>query len=237
MGSEALVVTALIIGVMHTLLGPDHYLPFVTLAKARHWSLRKAMAVTAICGVGHIVGSVVLGMLGILAGWSLGSLEWVESIRGEVASWLFIGFGLVYVLWGVRRMRKQRSHTHVHAHADGTIHTHEHSHEGGHVHPHDEAAKSSRGVLLYWSLFVIFVFGPCEALIPMLMYPAVTHSVGLVWAVTLTFSFATVITMVAAVGLLSLGVFSLRHKALSRYGHLFAGTTITLCGLAIQLGF
>ena len=42
--------TAASIGVVHTLLGPDHYLPFVALARTRRWSTARTAAVTAACG-------------------------------------------------------------------------------------------------------------------------------------------------------------------------------------------
>ncbi|MFC1674536.1 hypothetical protein ACFL1K_01385 [Candidatus Omnitrophota bacterium] len=31
--------TALSIGFLHTLFGPDHYLPFIVMSKARQWSM------------------------------------------------------------------------------------------------------------------------------------------------------------------------------------------------------
>jgi hypothetical protein len=66
-----LVGSALSIGFFHTLLGPDHYIPFVAMARAGSWTRRKALAVTALCGVGHVAGSVVLGMVGIAFGLTL----------------------------------------------------------------------------------------------------------------------------------------------------------------------
>ena len=33
-----LLVSALSIGFFHTLLGPDHYLPFILLSRSRNWS-------------------------------------------------------------------------------------------------------------------------------------------------------------------------------------------------------
>ena len=36
--SPSLLAAAFGVGVVHTLLGPDHYLPFIMLAKARGWS-------------------------------------------------------------------------------------------------------------------------------------------------------------------------------------------------------
>ena len=36
---SALCVTAASIGFLHTLFGPDHYLPFIVMAKAKGWLL------------------------------------------------------------------------------------------------------------------------------------------------------------------------------------------------------
>jgi hypothetical protein len=35
---KALILTAASIGFFHTLLGPDHYLPFIMMSWARKWS-------------------------------------------------------------------------------------------------------------------------------------------------------------------------------------------------------
>ena len=50
-----LLLTGASIGVIHTLLGPDHYLPFVALSKARAWTQGRTAAITAACGVGHVL--------------------------------------------------------------------------------------------------------------------------------------------------------------------------------------
>ena len=39
--STLLLWTAASIGFVHTLLGPDHYLPFVAMSRAGGWSARK----------------------------------------------------------------------------------------------------------------------------------------------------------------------------------------------------
>ena len=48
-----------------------------------------------------------------------------------------------------------------------------------------------------WALFIIFVFGPCEPLIPVLMYPAAHANWLAVTAVCLAFGLATIGTMLA----------------------------------------
>ena len=66
-----LVLTAASIGFIHTLLGPDHYVPFVAMGAARRWTTRKTLLVTSLCGLGHVAGSVAIGMIGIAIGVSL----------------------------------------------------------------------------------------------------------------------------------------------------------------------
>jgi sulfite exporter TauE/SafE len=101
-GTTLLVATAASVGVLHTVLGPDHYLPFVAMARAGSWSRRRALLVTALCGIGHVAGSVILGLIGIAFGLSLSRLEAFESSRGSIAAWGLIVFGLLYAAWGLR---------------------------------------------------------------------------------------------------------------------------------------
>jgi nickel/cobalt transporter (NicO) family protein len=72
-------VTAVSIGFFHTILGPDHYLPFVVLSESKKWSLKKTMSITFLCGLGHVIGSVVLGFAGIAIGISISKIVAVES--------------------------------------------------------------------------------------------------------------------------------------------------------------
>jgi nickel/cobalt exporter len=226
---NALLITAASIGFFHTLFGPDHYLPFIMMSWARKWSVLKTGVITFLCGVGHIASSVVLGFIGVSLGLAVRSLEVVESKRGDVAAWLLIGFGLAYFVWGVRRAWLNKPHTHSHLHIDDK-HTHEHGHTEEHVHVHEKASALS---ITPWALFVIFVFGPCEPLIPILMYPAAKSSMFDVVLVTIVFGSVTIGTMMGVVLLSIAGVSFTRLARLQRYSHAIAGATICLCGLAI----
>jgi nickel/cobalt exporter len=226
-----LILTAASIGFVHTLLGPDHYLPFVAMSAARGWSARRTLWITSLCGLGHVLGSVAIGAIGIAVGVSLHRLEWLESFRGDVAAWLLTGFGLAYLAWGLKRAWRSRPHTHAHAHADGTLHRHVHGHAGGHLHPHvDERSVRS---ITPWALFVVFILGPCEPLIPILMYPASQHSVLGTLAVVLAFGASTVATMLAVVYLGCRGLAWLPLDSAERYSHAFAGAALSACGLGI----
>jgi ABC-type nickel/cobalt efflux system permease component RcnA len=170
-------------------------------------------------------------MVGILFGLSLSRLEAFESSRGSWAAWALILFGLLYTLWGIRRAVKGHTHSHAHGHPDGTHHTHEHDHHGDHLHPHPEAPESR---MTPWVLFVIFLLGPCEALIPLLMFPAATESWGALFLVTGTFGAATLATMLGMVFLSLEGMNRVPLPRLARWGHALAGLTVFLCGAAIQ---
>lgn len=231
---EILLVAAASIGFVHTITGPDHYLPFVVLSRARHWSLRRTVAVTAGCGVGHVLGSVVLGGVGIGLGWALGSLEIIEGVRGSLAAWLLISFGLVYTVWGWRRSLRSQHHTHSHTHLDGTTHNHVHDHQGGHTHVHPTETRDTKASLTPWALFIIFVLGPCEPLIPLLMYPAARTSVTGLVLVAAVFAVVTISTMVVTVVLISRGIRLVPLARLERHAHTLAGLAVLSSGLAIQ---
>jgi len=226
-----LTATAASIGFFHTLFGPDHYLPFIVMSRSGQWSIRKTIWITFLCGIGHVLGSVILGLLGVAFGIAVSRIEFIESFRGDLAAWILIGFGLVYFVWGLRQALRNKPHTHMHIHAEGEAHVHEHTHYDEHTHIH-KSAKA--GTLTPWILFTIFVLGPCEPLIPLLMYPAAKHDLQGLLLVTGVFAVLTIGTMLAVVMISVYGLQQLRTKHLERFMHAIAGATIFFSGLAIQ---
>lgn len=223
-------ITAISLGFFHTILGPDHYLPFIVLSEAKKWSLRKTLFITFICGVGHVLSSVLLGMTGIAAGISVSRLVHLESFRGNIAAWLFIAFGLIYMIISVRNLIRKRKHSHSHYHIGGISHSHEHNHQYEHTHVHEnEVVKTTP-----WILFLIFVFGPCEPLIPVLMYPAAQNNIAGTVFVSLLFSAVTIGTMMSVVLAFRLGLKKVSLKPVEKYSHLIAGAMIFFSGIAIE---
>lgn len=227
-----LALTAASVGFIHTLVGPDHYLPFIVLARARGWSLRRTAWITFLCGLGHVLSSVLLGALGIGLGVAVSHLEGLEAVRGELAAWLLISVGLVYGAWGLHRALRSTGHRHYHFPNRRTLHELSH-HQGGELPDHDARGHQVR--LTPWVLFIVFVLGPCEPLIPVLMYPAALSSAAGVALVVGVFAVATLATMLAVVCLGTLGVSLLPMGRLERYGHALAGGAIFLSGVGIQL--
>lgn len=228
---NVLIITAASIGFFHTLTGPDHYLPFVMISWARKWSAAKTAWVSFLCGLGHIGSSVLLGLIGISLGLAVKKLELAESFRGNIAAWLLIALGLVYFAWGLRRAYQRKTHAHSHIHTADVEHSHLHGHSHEHAHVHCDPNKVN---ITPWVLFIVFVFGPCEPLIPLLMYPAAKNSFFTLAAVTGVFGTVTIATMLTLILLSRAGVNFVRLAKLQRFDHAIAGATILICGLAIQ---
>jgi nickel/cobalt transporter (NicO) family protein len=222
--------TAVTLGFVHTIIGIDHSLPFIVIGRAQKWSFKKVLGVTTLCGVGHVMASVLLGVIGISFGLAVERMELLQERRGELAAWLLIGFGLAYAAWALFRTLRGRSHSHLHLHA-GAEHAHDHDHQEEHLHPHG----SNRRFLTVWALFIIFAFGPCEALIPLLMVPAFSHNWMALIAVAAVFGIVTVGTMLAVVTAGFYGLNMTRLSGLERHVHTLAGLTIAISGLAIML--
>ena len=227
--------TAAGVGVVHTLLGPDHYLPFVVLGRARGWSGARTAGVTLACGLAHVISALALGLGGIALGATVAHLTHVESLRGTLTAWLLIAVGTVYGAWGLRRAL--RGDRHVHLHPQPLAHAHAHQRGAAHHHPHgahDHQPQEWR-TLTPWVLFAVFVLGPCEPLIPLVMVPAAAGSVAGVVVAATVFAATTLLAMLVAVTVGRRGVDLLPLGALERYMHAAAGVVILVSGLGMRL--
>jgi sulfite exporter TauE/SafE len=219
------------IGFFHTIMGPDHYLPFFVMSRSGRWSYKKTIWVTLLCGFGHVLSSVALAAIGIALGLTVMNLDLIESVRGTIAGWALIGFGLVYMIWGIKKSIKNKTHVHDHLHINGKLHKHKHVHTSNHNHLHEKTGKKT---ITLWILFLIFVLGPCEPLIPLLMYPALNNDMSGFFLVTLIFTLVTLVTMFGIIIISFYGVNLLPYKRIERYTHAIAGLSIFLCGFAMK---
>ncbi len=162
-------------------------------------------------------------------GIELGKLELFEGFRGDMAAWAFVIFGLGYFIWGLRRAIINKPHKHQHIHHDGTMHVHDHTHAEEHDHVHKKNITP-------WILFTIFVLGPCEPLIPVLMYPAAKSSTSGMIFIAIVFAIITIATMLAVVLIATFGFNFIKFGKLERYTHALAGVIVLLSGIAILAG-
>ena len=81
---------------------------------------------------------------------------------------------------------------------------------------------------------MLFVLGPCEVLIPLLMFPAHAIGTGATLGVVVVFGGCTIATMLV---LVTLGYFGMQWRGLQRlepHGHTLAGMAIAASGIGIH---
>jgi len=49
-------------------LAPDHWMPFMMVGRAQKWNTSRTIFTTFLAGFGHVSGSVVLGLIGLITG-------------------------------------------------------------------------------------------------------------------------------------------------------------------------
>jgi nickel/cobalt exporter len=87
----------ILLSLLHAAI-PNHWAPVLAVARAERWPLRRAVGLTAVAGLAHVLSTVLLGLALGLLGWRL------SNQFAQVASWaapvLLIGIGLLYALSG-----------------------------------------------------------------------------------------------------------------------------------------
>lgn len=201
---ELLLISAFTIGALHS-LAPDHWMPFVALARAQQWNKWKITCSVFLAGLGHVSSSVVIGLVGITIGAATEHVSGWETVRGDVASLLLIGFGIAYMIYGLKQIGKRNAHV------------------------HDKAQTAS-----YWTLFILIMFGPCEPLIPLLFassafgWPNVIAAAGV-------FGAATLIVMQLQVHVALWGISYIKVRIFEHTSDVLAGAAIVVTGIAIRV--
>lgn len=204
---NVLLLSTAAVGLLHA-LAPDHWLPFVMLGKAQNWSRWKLTTVTTLAGLGHVSSSLLIGGIGVALGVAAERMQLWESSRGNIASLLLIGFGLAYMVWGMKNWGRK------------------------HTHGMDKAK-----VVSYWTLFAVIVFGPCEPLIPLILAGS-AYGWAEVFLVFLLFSLTTIGTMILQVQLAAFGFSFFHFHRLEHASDVLAGGVIALTGIVIRvMGF
>lgn len=193
-----LIAAAAALALTHTVLGPDHTLPFIMLAQAQRWTVRRTLEVTLACSIGHVGSSLFLGAVGLALGYGVTHVTAAEEVRGGLAAWALAAFGGAYALWGIGHGLRRRHGLTPHEHQRQV-----HVHPGGDIRHHHESTGGSRST--FWALFLVFVLGPCEPLIPIFVVPASRGRWDAALAAALVFSVVTVATMLTLVGLAQAG--------------------------------
>ncbi|MCB9563960.1 MAG: hypothetical protein H6708_26490 [Kofleriaceae bacterium] len=224
--STTLVVAAVSVGSLHS-LAPDHWLPIAAVGRAQGWSTSRTARIAALCGVGHVTVSLLLGLLGLLGGLTVA--HGVGARSAQVSAILLIGFGTTYAAWGLRGALRRRLHDQ--AHARGHVHDHDHAHDAHH-HRHHHAADPSRTTV--WTLFLVYCADPCVAVIPILFAAAPLPRLA-TGGVVVAYEAATIGTMVILAAVARAGAGALRGAWIDRWVHSAAGASIVVTGVAVAV--
>lgn len=215
-----------IVAVVHALLGVDHSLPFIVLGRTRGWSIRRTVGVSAGCGLVHVAASVAIGAAGAIAGLSLDTLEWFDSVRGTLAAAVLFGFGLSYAAVALWRFNSRTGSAYGPTAATCSA-----------ASPASAGADSPYGGTgpdpVPWALGAVLLIGPCEPLIPILLAVSLSRSWLAVGSVVCVFAVLTATTMASAVALGCRGLAMVPVRRAARYGDLVAGLIVAASGVAV----
>ena len=224
-------------------------MPFAVMSKANRWSYSRTMFIVFICGAGHVLSSLILGLCGIWLGSHISILAGIDDFREEAAAWFMLIFGLIYMIWGIREAAGNKPHKHFHliSHNQETGHGHAgHNHEAEHGHAghtHENASSftdaedqgAEKGLSRsFWPMFIMLALCPSQALIPVLIYPAAQSGMLAVAVIALVFAVFTIGAMLICTTVVLKGVNALPVKKLERYAHALAGFAIFACGVAAR---
>lgn len=221
-----LLITAISVSVLHTVSGPDHYIPFIAIGKSKGWKLPRIVMWTAICGSAHVMASVLLALGGVAIGFSLSKIDGLNDVRGGLASWAIFIFGILYFIYGLYGVYKEKRHKHFDVYDDGSVYVFEHDHK-------QMTYPTNRRKVTPWVLLLIFLLGPCEVLFLLLTYPAVEQSTSNMLILIGVFLTTTVSTMILVVSLMYFGFNFIKTEWLEKYIVPISGLSIAICGIGM----
>lgn len=211
--------------IIHALI-PDHWLPFVLLARSQSWSQRRLIGLVALAGFLHAGVTGAVALLAIAVG--------TVPARGLMASTgrplpFFSGavlliFGVAYGIYA--HLREARAHRPVPISRGSRSPDHVHAH--GHL-----LERWFRGALSGGALVAVVGISPCALLVPVLLAAAAEGPIAFA-ASGIGFLVCTLLTMM---GVATVAVHGMRRIDLpwfSRYGDLASGLLIAAIGLLVM---
>lgn len=200
-----LALSAAFVGLVHS-LAPGHWLPVVLLSKARRWPLKTALLGAAVTAFGHILLSVLLGVVSIFAGVQLFA-DYEEQIERYAGVGLAI-FGIIFAAQAFFR------------------------HSGCHGHTHHGPNFPGKGkpFLFLFSLGL----SPCIAVIPVFVAAAATSYTAALLAFAF-FSLGVLAALLSATLFFFYGLIKLDHPIFEHYGDVITGCSVALVGLTLFL--
>ncbi|MCX7920083.1 MAG: hypothetical protein N3A72_10865 [bacterium] len=190
------------IAAVHAMI-PTHWLPFILVARAQQWTLRKMLSVVSLAGLGHVGSTTVVGFLIAWIGWKVS--EVVEGIVGPIAAGILILLGMLYI----------------------GLHFKELGH--GHEHGHPAELSDKHAIL---SLIAILTFSPCEAILP-IYFAASPLGWYIIILLSMFVALGTVGGMMILTYFAYRGIENIRFAKLEHYEKLILGSLMTILGIIV----
>jgi putative Mn2+ efflux pump MntP len=231
-----LIATAGFTALFHTLI-PDHWLPFVLVARSQGWSLRKTFWTTLLSAAFHVTLSLGLGVLALFLG-----REFTAAIGERIERFAGFGllfFGLVYTLFFLTGSGKHQHYFPGHGGHHPLEDYHGTGEEAGGASSAD--GPSPRHILSRHlgdhplsalTLAAVVGLNPCVLAIPLMM-ATVADGLWSLLAVASSFAVTSIVVLVSASLLGYQGMRRLNLDFLNRYGEVVSGLLIAALGLLI----
>jgi hypothetical protein len=183
--------TGFVAGSLHVVSGPDHLMAVAPFALERRAA---ALRVGFIWGLGHGLGVLILGGLGLWA------RQWMDLHLWSDTAEFLVGFVLIGLgVWAIVRGSRTVVHTHGHAHS-AEPHNHIHAHIGVADHAADHKRRGhTHGVWAVGLLHGIAGTGHLFGVLPALALP-MSEALGYL----LAYLFSAIVSMTCFAGLLGL---------------------------------
>lgn len=214
----SILATGFAVAVLHGAM-PNHWLPFVLVGRRQGWSSPKAVAVTAIAGAGHVLATMLLGLVVVASGLAFG--DRVGPVLPFLAGGLLIALGIYYLV------RHGGGDGHLHLPFVGRL-----AHACGAPGEGTGAAVSDRTAVL--GLFVFLALSPCEAFLPLYL-AGLRYGWQGFGALTLVLAAGAVGSMAGLTALSLAGSRRFGLKGVERYEGMILGAALCLLGVAVMV--
>jgi len=207
-GSWFLVGMSILAALTHSLV-PDHWVPYVVIARAHHWTRQRTVWMAAVGAVAHLVSTAAVGL--ILALFFQSFLNRGGEIIEDLTGLLVVGIGGAFVWRGIVHAKRGQTHGDVCGH-------------------HERQADKEDSLLLG----AVLGLRPCVEALPIFL-AAASKGLPVAAATVLGWALASVLGMVVIVSIGRARLEKIRLGWLEQHAETLAGVTIIFVGLGVFL--
>jgi len=213
---------------------PTHWLPFVLVSRARHWSRGKTLLVSTFAGLGHVALTSLLGLVIAWFGFKL------DERAGLFFPW--IAGGVLMAIGGFYFWRQWSGRGLMHHHlADGQHqesaacgHEHDHSHWEHELEDSPIVSDKAGDWTAISGLFMMLTLSPCEGFLPVYLSGVQFGWTGFL-ILSLILAVGTLAGMLVFTWLTLVGLERFQVQKFERYEAAILGTIFTVLGLLLAV--